>query len=172
MPSPSVEVPEGGGRLRRACENAPFKKLSHTGRAFRLWSGSFGCITPENSRDPASTKVIARGERWEPCWQVFGERGTFSETFPSPNLPALLKAIRYMPPAPEQRTMAVGESGAAFVECKDIVFVAVQVEGQGAGEIAPEQAVHEKLADLPDAGQNPLRPGHDDPFFARHGAWM
>ena len=75
-----------------------------------------------------------------------------------------------MPPAPEQRTMAVGESGAAFVECKDIVFVAVQVEGQGAGEIAPEQAVHEKLADLPDAGQNPLRPGHDDPFFARHGA--
>lgn len=45
--------------------------------------------------------------------------------------------------------MAVGESGAAFVECKDIVFVAVQVEGQGAGEIAPEQAVHEKLADLP-----------------------
>ena len=66
--------------------------------------------------------------------------------------------------------MAVGESGAAFVECKDIVFVAVQIEGQGAGEVAPEQAVHEKLADFPDTGQNPLRPGHDDPLFARHGA--
>ena len=75
-----------------------------------------------------------------------------------------------MPPAPEQRTMAVGESGAAFVECKDIVFVAVQIEGQGAGEVAHEQAVHEKLADFPDTGQIPLRPCHDDPLFSRHGA--
>ena len=61
-----------------------------------------------------------------------------------------------MPPAPEQGAMSVGEPGTAFVEREDIGFVAVQIEGQGTGEIAPKQTVHEKLADFADAGQDPL----------------
>ena len=52
--------------------------------------------------------------------------------------------------------MSVGEPGTAFVEREDIGFVAVQIEGQGTGEIAPKQTVHEKLADFADAGQYPL----------------
>ena len=86
MPSPSVEVPERGGRLRKACGNALFKKLSHPDRAFRLWSSSFGCITPENSRDPASTKVFAkRGEGFELYWQIWG-KGRFFRKTPFPQI--------------------------------------------------------------------------------------
>ena len=64
--------------------------------------------------------------------------------------------------------VAVGKTRATLVECHDIAFVAVQIKGQGTGEVAPEQAVHEKLAHLAHAGEHPLRAGHDHPFLPRH----
>ena len=55
-----------------------------------------------------------------------------------------------------------------FLHCGDVIRGAVEVEGEGAGEVFPDDAVYEELADFLVAGEHGLRAHEYFAFVRRH----